>query len=713
MPNPLQGILDTITSLAGGAAKPENSAPGPGDVGPTIESRRTSQLVTMPMSEDECEQWWRRYEMGKARIKQRWEKWDTLLGEYLPIVEKSGKAETVKVQAHFRNVHTKIGQLFYRSPDLVLTAREPSPAQDQIPNPMPPQPGMPPPAPLKMEDLIFIKQSILNMKMGRNGIKAERLMDELLFDVLAWSGIGCSKLGYTCAFKPVPPTPEQPGAILNLTAGAAPQQEQVPIFEEQYWRRFSPKKVVFNHDLRSSRYDEDATFMGMDFYMSPKQAMKKFNLTEEEANRAASDTMVFEYKEDKADGGAAPSGLVHGIELWVKASIFTDEPHPQAIYQLVLIEGLRSRPAVWRPSPDQEFNQMGQLTDDSLVGFPIRILTIRDLADSPMPESDSAFTNSEVKQMSTWRRQSIYIRDAQIGKMLYDASAFDDENKDALINGEIGRYVAVEPGKLNEGVDKIMAPSAKISATNDDYRGYAGIKSDVDETLGISATQSGVPTDTVHSATEVKQFSAGSNSRNDKELSRVVDFYLDGVRMIDQLTMRYTDQLQYVHLVGEAGAAALQAWNGKMISGKFYYDIAPDSQMKADSAVEFQLDLNYYNLTSKDQLSNRSYILRRLARRRGLDPNKAVIDPAKISQPKPVPPSISFAFKGEDLADPTVQSILEKAELLTPPAPVGPPQPGHIQQPPHGGPVNKHVASNTGHMPNEPGVPNHRETMPQ
>lgn len=729
MANPLSGILDSLTSLASGAAKPERVEGGPGDVGPTTATKKTSNLVSLPMTEAECGEWWRKYELGKARVKQRWTEWDTLLSEYLPVVSKSGAAETVKTQRHFRNVHTKIGQLFYRSPELILTAREPSPAQNEIPSPAPPAPGQMGPTMLKMEDLIFIKQNILNLTLGRKGIKVERLMDELLFDVLAWSGIGCSKLGYSCAFKTIPPAPQQPGSVLGL-ASPNPQQasggEQVPIFEEKYWRRFSPKKIIFNHDLRSARYDEDATIMGMDFYMSPQSAMKKFGLTEQEANKAAADNMIFEYKDDKGEGGGSPVGLLHGVELWIKAYAFGLHDHPLAIFQLVLIEGIRDRPIVWRPSPDQEFNDLGQLTDDSLVGFPIRVLAIRDLADSPFPQADSAFTNSEIKQMSTWMRQSIALRDAQIGKNVYDPGAFDDDGIDALENGDVGRYIPTEAGKLQEGIEKILATTPKITASNDDYRGMAMMSNSVDETLGISANQAGVETGTIHSATEVKAFSAGSNSRNDKELGRVIEFYLDGVGMIDTLIMRYTDAVQWVRVEGESGAAVVQAWTGKTVSGKFYYDITPDSQLKADTAVERQLALNHYNIVAKDALSNRLYLLKRLARMEGLDPNKATIDPKTLQQPKPVPPSISFAFKGEDLADPTVQQILINAELLKPPTPptgqappaapggpVAPVPPAHVPIPPHGGPVNKHEASNTGHTPNEPGVPNHRETTPQ
>lgn len=722
MANPVSDIISKISGLAAGAARPEKVEPGPGDVGPTTETRGgsdPSKLVTLPMTPAECNQWWKRLEESDTRHKSHHEKWDILLNEYLPMVSKSGEPETVKVQGHFRNVHTKMPQLFYRTPELVLTPRDPGPSQDTIPNPMQAMmpPGAPPMPPLKMEDVISIKQSVLTEKLGRDGIKVERLMDELLFDVLGWSGIGCSKLGYRCVSRPMPAPTAQPGAVLGTGANsAAPVAQDIPIFEEWYWRRFSPKKLRAPVDLFSSRFDEDATWLAMHFYLSPKAAMARFGLTEAEAAKASEDDNRHKYDED--NNKSTPSGLVHGIEVWCKASHFTDELHPQAINQLVLIEGLRDRPVVWRPSPDQEFDQYGRLTNDSLIGFPIRVLTIRDLADSPFPPSDAAFTNSEIKQLSTWRRQSIQIRDAAIGKYFYDQGAFDTEEIDLIKNGGIGAYIGVADGKLAGGADKVFTTTAQIHAAQDDYRGFEGIKQDMNETLGISATQAGIELPTTRSATEVNAFRGASQNRSEKELGRTIDFYLDGARMIDSLLMRYATQMEYTNIAGQGGAKVLMAWNNRLISGKYLYDIAPDSQLKMDTAQDFQLTLNYYNQCAKDPLSNRGYVLRRLARMRGMDPSKAVIDPSQLPKPAPEPPRVSVALSGEDLqtidgvpvnpvAYELVVNLLEKNKEA---AAAG-------GQPPHGGSntpgemVNQHSASNSGGAPNAPDSTNHRQSQ--
>lgn len=682
-----------ISGMAQKAAGPEKTEPGPGDVGPTVETKSQAQLVTLEMSEDEVGEWWKRIERARARVKAREEIWDCLLNEYLPVVSKSGTAETVKNQSHFRNVHTKIGQLFYRSPDLILEADDPSPANNQMPNPMPQLPGMPPLPPLTLSDVIAVKQAVLKKKLGRDGIKANRLMDELLFDVLAWVGFGICKIGYKCVFKPIQqqkmipaPVPQVPGAILGLSGPPPPDPTQpapmvpatdamgqnimetvnVPVFEDYYARRFSPKKALWNDDLKSTRYDEDATWMGMEFYCSPRVAMRDFKLTEEEAGKAAEDDRVHKYAED-GQGSKAP-GLCHGVELYCKASLFTDEVHPQALCQLILFEGIRTKPTVWRPSPDQEFGADGKLTDNSLIGFPFQVLTIRDLADSSFPLPDSAFTNSFIKQLSTWRRQSIRLRDAAIGKYLYDASAFEDSDIELLKNGEIGDFIGVADGKLSGGVDKIFAPTTRVQGSPDDQRGAHDIKQDMDETLGIGSNQAGVETDTVRTATEANKVASAIQARNDKELGRSVDFYLDLARKVDTLLMRYMDQNEWVKVGGEEGAARIQMWNGKMITGKYLYDISPDSQQRPDSALDWQQTSQFYNIAAPDPLFNRAYLLKRMARMRGFDPAKVVMDPAQMA--------------GQ------------------------PPHGGAAQQ---GNTVSQHMQGNSGKTENSPDAGNHRK----
>lgn len=703
----MNDLIQKVQDMASDRAQPEEREPGPGDAGPTVGG---STLVQFPLSEDEVGTWWKRIEAATGRAKAQFDTWDILLKEYLPTVSKSGDAETVKVAKHFRNVHTKIGQLFYRKPDLVLTPDDPGPASNSLLMP-PPQPGMPP-VPITQEQIVAAKQAVLNKVLGRDGIKVERLMDELLFDVLAWSGIGVCKVGYRAVMKSIPqpmatlPSP-QPGAILGLGAmSQLTQMQSVPVFEEWYARRVSPKKYFVDTALKSTRVDEDAVMVGMHFYMAPDKAKVAFNLTDDDVQAKATDTYTFKHK-----GDTDQSDLVHGVEVWLKASYFTDEVHPDVIYQLVLIEGMK-KPAVYRMSPDQEFDpQTGRLTNDSMLGFPLCVLTIRDLAESCYPPSDSAITNNEIKQLNTWRRQSVKIRDAAIGKYLYDEEAFTDTEQ--LKNGEVGEYIPVSQGALQAGSDKILSTTAQVHGTADDYRAQQIMSQDIDEALGISAVQAGTTEATVRSATEISTVSSAGAGRTNKELTRVVDFYLDLVRKLDQLLQRYATMTRYVQILGQNEAQVLVPWNKSLIQGKYLYEIAPDSQSRPDSESDFADGLKFYNLAAQDPLLNRPYILKRLARARGWDPAKAVLPPPPPPPPKVEPPKITVSLKGDDLildpltnlpVNPVAMVLVEMADpALKPQLPPG--VAGSL--PPHvagGGPVNQHEATMSGRLPNAPGA---------
>lgn len=749
-----EDLTKILGDLATGAKDQQAvKEPGPGDVGPTIETKGLDNpLVPMQMSEEDQNAWEVRIQGAEARIDQRKEDWDVLLREYLPKVSASGVVEDVKVNAHFRNVHTKIGSLFYKSPDLILTANDPSPAQNMapVPPPMSPMPGQPPPPPAhprSMEEIIIVKQEVLNKTLGRDGIKANRLMDELLFDVLAWAGIGCCKIGYRCTMKtvkqpvmgPDPGFVPTPGSLLALNP--APQVPQVgpdgqmmtqdvkvPIFEEFYARRFSPKKLLANADLHSTRFDEDATWMGMKFFMAPDKAMKAFGLQEDDVNKAAEDTAIFQYAEDKS--GNETIKLVEGVEIACKSAYFTDEVHPQAMHQLIFIKGIKA-PVVWRPHPDQEFEgpfmkdpmtgqpsqqpnkKVGQLTDDSLKIFPYRVLTIRDLADSCFPPSDSAFTNNQAKQLNTHRRQSVRLRDSATAKYLVDGSYLEDGDEDKIKNGTVGEFIVLKDGALAQGADKVVAPVVQAHASPDDYRLAQILKSDMDETLGISAVQSGQVNESVHSATEVRDVSNAIQARNEKERGRAADFYIDLARGIDSLLMRYADQDLYAEITGTDGAQKMMIWNHQKYKGPYLYDIAPDSQMQPDTAREFTLLLNYYNQAAKDPLFNRAYVHRKLARMRGLDPNKVILPPQPPPPPVPEPLKISLALVPIDLINPVVLDFIQKYQGLIAATVTEHP----AQQPPHGGPntagetVSQHAASNSGGAENAPGAANHRETQ--
>lgn len=692
-PHEFDAALDTLKKTL------EARQPGPGTVSGTTEIKTAqgppSQLITLPWTQDDMTLWLEHIKLSQERTKMRGEEWDRLLRAYLPTVVEG--SEPVKVMAHFRNIHTKIGQLFVKNPELVLQSKDPGPMQNTQPDPMQAQVGNIPLPPITMEDTLSAKQALLNDKLGPNEIEVDRLMDEQLFDCLGYSGISPAKLGYRCVFKnvqqpkrvPAPVMP-QPGSMLGLAGPQQPQMVQetdemgqpvmetvpVPVHEEYYVRRFSAKKLLVPWNLQSTRYDKDAIFMGMSFLMSVKKAMRPiaeggFGLLESEIKAIADDELRYKETRDAVVTAKASMLLCH--ELWMKACEFTDEVHPEAYCQLIVVDGIPDRPMVWRMSPDQSFDEMGKLTVDSLLGNPIIVLALRDLTDSPFPMSDSAFNNNNVKQMSVYRSQDIARRDAGIGKHLYDMGAFDvDDEVKKLKEGPVGEFIGVAAGLLKDGADKILTTTALLHTSPDDYRGASIIKQDADETLGISSAQAGAPEETIRSATETATVSQGFAGRVAKERSRAVGYFLQIARKIDQLLMRYATVDDYVEVSGEDGAQKWMLWNNKIISGRFMYDISPDSQLTLDTQGDLNNLLKIYNLLAPDPMTNRAYLQRRIARAAHLNPNKII--------------------------------ATDQMKALR----AGMPQPPHGGAASQGNTVSQHAQSNSGERPNEPGNNNHR-----
>lgn len=660
--------------------------------GEAPQANLVERLNPIKLSEEQINEWFARVEAWDARIAQQSTKWDTLLKEYIPSIKPSGTGEDVKTNTHFRNVHTKMGQIFVKSPEVQFEAR--GPALDQIPVPDPTSPlGF---RPMTGEEAVLIRQNVINSKIGQEEIDLQYTMDECLFDIQAWAGFACVKTGYMVVMKPIQkpvmqpdpnfiPPPPQPGSLLQLAPTPKPpmvpvvdpmtgqpktQMVEVPIYKEWYAKRFSPKKLILNADLKSPNVEKEATIVGMKFFMSKRQGMRAFGLTDQEITTTREDKDVALYDDDRSD---SPSDLIQGYELWVKGCHFFDECiHPQAIYQITLISGLKSRTAVCRPSPDQTFDpNTGQLTRDSLVGFPIKVGSNRLMADTPFTIADEGFVHSGVKAIDTHRRQGIKLRDAQIGKYVVDGDAFEDDDVDTMKNGEMGDFVFAKGGSMMNGVDKIFARTQPIQGSQDDYRMASLYKSDVNETLGISATQAGSTTEGIRSATEINAFQGGSAGRMDKESQMILRFYFQIVRAIDQLVLRYATGEDYVIIEGEDGSKKLAMWNKKILMAGTInsYSIKTDSQLKVDTARDRQQRLSFYNLCGADPYVNRLPLLRQIAKDFGLDPSKVVIDP---------------------------QTVAANGPML-----------------PNGGPTNKHEMEKSGDSPNAPGAGERQERNPR
>lgn len=636
---------------------PTDPVEAPPDAGPTGAQSPADPLVTLQFAPEFIEEMFKEIQDAQKVRDEYAAKWDILIKEYIPDVRAAGEAESVKSNIHFRDVHTKLAQIFYQNPELIL--------ESKMPVKMPIAMGANG-QPMTAEDAITVKREVLNYYTGDDGIDASWLMDELLTDALMWSGVAAAKVGCKIYTKPVTrpvmipdpnfvPPQMIPGQVLGLGASVAPPMVSattfnpetmamepkmetviVPIFKEWYASRVPPKKMLWSKKLKSGRFDRDACWVGQELFMSERQVRLTFNVTPDklkDVSPTGEDTLVAD------QGGAKPDSTeksYHIYELFLRANEYDDaQPHPQAIYQLVLMEGMRDKPLVYRPCVDQTFDDMGQLTPDSLVGFPIEFLSLRDMPDSPFVYSDAAMVNNQVKQINTHRVQSVKLRDSAIAKMLYDKGAFTPEEIARIKEMKVGDWFGVDEGKLAQGPDKIIAPATQPTASRDDYRLAAMLKQDLDEALGLSAQEAGATEEGgQRTATEVATVGSKAAARLGKDRQRATKFYIRLVRKLDTYLMRYATTDDYIAVVGPLGEKRMEVWNSKIITGRYAYKMKPDSQLMIDAARDRQQLLSYAEKVLMDPMINRVPIHRKLATLFGLDPSEVVMDPmaAKMAQ---------------------------------------------------------------------------------
>lgn len=673
--------------------QPQSDGTVPAEDPSVVELRKT--LTPLPMTEDELADWRSRIDASLKRTTEREREWDILAKEYDPVVSEGADAGDVKSNTHFRNTHTKMGQLFVRSPKVILTPKGPATSMQTMVGPD----GMP--HTVSPADAVATRQAVLNQFLGPDEIDALRLMGECLLDMQSYSGFAAVLCEYRATSRTVQqpvmmPDPMHQSNPMSITPQPAPMIPQmdpmtgqpvtqpVPVIIHEQWdaTRLHPKKVLFDELLRSANHRKASRWIGRRGTMSRKIAMRNYGLTMEEVEQGAApeDDRVFVYDKDKSGSNSATKDLVWFTEVWYKAHHFTDVDHPEQIHHLMLFDCVQDRPVVHEPYKHQDFDEQGQLTPNSLRGFPIKVGSLRDAVDSPFPKSDSAFTNALVKQLNTFIQQSVKLRDIAIGKYFYDTEAIDPASLQTIMNGDVGAMIGLKSGALAQGSDKIFYTTAQVKGTQDDWRSIGLLKSYMDETLGISATQAGAMTDTVRSATEINASGAASAGRQQTEQARVVAFFVEIARAIDMLIWRYATGNRWVSWTGPTGAQKLTMWNKALVSGEFTYDIEPDSQLSIDAARDRQQKVSAYNVMGKDPLFKRQVALRDIARLCGWDPTETVMDDMTAN----------------------AQMAAQAAGI-----PVG--------QPPHGGgPINKHAQEQSGGSQNAPGQPgnNRQERNP-
>jgi len=600
--------------------------------------------LTIPLNDDDRKAWESRIKAAETKRDsfadlQR-ENVDAYKGE---ILNDAPSTDTVIVPKDFANVEQKKAQLFFQQPDIQATAL--SVLQGQ-------------------EDAVTIWQAVLNQYLGPHGVDALTCVDECLFDCLCPAGYAASKIGYTVVQDGEIPIQvgEQPRLDpmtgqpqMDPTSGE-PMMDPVTqpgpkiIFEEYFWKRFSPLKVLVPADFYGSDYDQ-AAWIGMEFVKPFSVAKDEYQLPDDFGGTVTKDKNLLIEDEESTDSSAK---FVKGWELWYKASLFDrKEKHPQRLRRLVMIDG-HDTPCVHENSPYQKFDpESGRLTG-GMVGFPVHVLTLRYLGDSAYPPSDCTVSRNQVQELSETlttmllqRKRAVPMRFADLGRI---------GGEDGLSKLQKNIWQAVIPLESYDKDNPPVAEMAMAAYPRDNYQIADAIERDISEAWAMGANQRGNETDTTRTATELNLIQKNTDTRLDKERARVLLWYIKGVEKLASLIQMFADEQDYVQIVGQGGVQRLAVWDKNTVQGKFAYALRPDSSIKIDAASDRKQALEFVNYSAKSPFINQQELMTWVTKKFNLDPAKLITKPPESGPP---PPNVSFRFSGEDFIGPQAPMVMQ------------------------------------------------------
>jgi hypothetical protein len=600
-----------------------------------------------PTPQAKAKAWRGRITRAEARQKNWHAWWDACLKAYAPSVkdDPKGYQETVRTNRIFTIVERKSAELFYQKPEITVSA---SPLLEAL--------G---PDGAKVASA---HGAILNEELGLDGVNVRELARRVIFDYLLFS-IGPTKIGFRSYTKDVP-TAVPTGAVDPLTGQpeTAIQVIPVPVKREVFWENLSPKQFLIPADWTSTRFDE-APWLGFTFSMGLHEAKRLYK------DKIPADFKGGDRKSDERefDHGDAPDAMpstdtVSGTEIWYRTSAFDpNESHPDHLSQIVLLDGI-PEPVEDRPSPDQTFDAQGRMTPDSLIGYPLHPLVIRTLTDAAYVMSDVAIALPLVQELDKFRTQMVQQRDATILRYFHNTDLLPNEALEKAIAAPLGGSVGL-PGDAFPDITRVIAamphgPFPRENFTMNDY-----LDNDLARTHAIDATSSGT-TENSQTATEAQLRQANVNVRLGWEQGFVADWYLRGVTKFSTLVQRYLDVDDAAQIVGQPAAQLWDKWRRESPTS-LSFTMAPDSSLRNDTPLDRKQLQDVFTYLANDPSLNRSYLTTKLLTKYHLDPSQAILPPAQVPQPKPQPPNLSLAFKGEDLnpmspQSPIVLDILSK-----------------------------------------------------
>ena len=584
------------------------------------------------LREEDRGAWATRIDRAALVAKQFYPQWERALKRYTDAKFDKDRYD-VNALMDFRHVESKRAQLFYQSPEVQLVPIDPD------------HPEVP------FEQLLPLRQKVLNHRLGANGTQAKREVHATLFDAIATSGFMILKVGYE-------------NRVVNVTMTQPQQVEDdvvemevevpVPVWERCFLSRVSPKRLLIPADFRGGDFDS-AAWLGVRGRMPLSHARTQpgWSLPQGFEGATTKDHTAFDHgTTDQGD----TDPMVEYTEIWYRASLFDRTiVHPDLFRCLILAEGVDD-PVKHVDSPYQSLDEMGRLTDDSMLGSPIHVGTLRDLSDSAYVPSDLAVGEQLVNELNKFRTQQVRGRSRRQPIVVFDTNNLDQATIQKIENNQ--GPVGLPAGSLAAGVDKLMAVISTGSEPRDNYTAQDYIERDWERALGVSANQQGSFTKSKRTATEARIVQGNADARVEAERDRVREWYISAVRKFDTVIQRVMTPYELTKILGQQGAMLWDQW--RTLPGRYVYRIQPDSGVHVDAMQHRQQVLDEYNLLRRDERVNADELLKKVALALHHDPAQFIAPP---QERPPEPIKLSLAFNGEHLLLPGAGRLL--LDLLT------------------------------------------------
>jgi hypothetical protein len=569
--------------------------------------------------------------------------WDANLKDYAPGPNQAPEAYTAQINSNrdFTLVERKKADLFFQKPEVTL---QPTPLMEgPIVDPTTQMPMVGPDGqPVLASAALQVHQELVNEKLGPDGIDATRLAHQAIFDMLALSGVGWTKLGYEQIARPV----ETPDPLTGL-----PRTVDVPVKSHCYWEYFSPKQSLVPHGFRRTEWDK-APWLGHQFELPLTESnRKKYQLPPDFEGKKTDRQQHFDHGAGSAD---ASDAVFTGVELWYRSVLYRDDVFDSDhLTHVVLVDGLDDI-ALEEDCPEQTLDETGKLTADSLVGFPIHPLNARTLTDSAYPPADCTVTRPLVRELNISREQNVQFRDAMSLRWIANSDVLPKEALQKIVRAPIGGIVSV-PGEAFMG-DGAIKELPQGSMPRENFSIQEVIDNDIARSWALDAGQQGVQSSSTQTATAEQIQQANANARLDWERGIVLSWYCKGVTKLSTYLLRYLTVEQAAAMVGPQRAMLWDAWRKTGVNSALAFTAMPDSALRVDQAVDRKASQELYSFLANDPFVNRAELLKKLLRKFHLDPATIVVQPPPQ---KPEPPKLSLSFKGEDLIAPQAPMVVE------------------------------------------------------